>query len=116
MDVLGQRSAPGSLTTTAIAVARGIAHAREVRGLGRVHGINCARPRDPEPEIAKPAKRRALISGEKPKEIHVAVKSSLIRRFFASLVLPRARCARCMPLPGGLRCNPGGSFVLNRRP
>ena len=36
-------------STPAIAVPRSIAHARDVRGLGRVHGINCARPRDPEP-------------------------------------------------------------------
>ena len=29
--------------------------------------------------------------------------------------LPPARCAQSQPLPGGLRCNPGGSFALNFR-
>src|SRR4051794_27022492 len=33
--------------------------------MARAHGSSYARPRDPEPAIAKPARRRVCISGEK---------------------------------------------------
>ena len=41
----------------------------------RAHGSNYAPPRDPEPEIAKPARRRVCISGEGRGNLVLAIES-----------------------------------------
>ena len=107
MDVLGQRSAPGGLTTPALAVARSIAHAREVRGLGRVHGSifrEAARPRTQNSKTRRSggsAYRRSR--GNSYLGRHELPSN---RRYFASPVLATGEVRPGKPLPGGLRCNP----------
>src|SRR4051812_11678342 len=112
MDVLGQRSAPGGVTTPALAVARRIAHAREVRGLGRVHGSSYARPRDPEPIKHKPAWKGGSAYPARPGKLEVwQLRASLTSPNFASPVLATGEVYPGKSLPGGLRCNPGGPFA-----
>ena len=77
----------------------------------------CARPRDPEPEIAKPAEAAGL-------HIRRTGESSCLwqdelplnrRRFASPSFAPQAKYALGQPLPGGCCCTPEATFVPNCR-
>ena len=83
------------------------------RGIGRARPI-CARPR-PRTHKQKPAwKRRVCIPARPGNSVLADRASPKSPHFRKPRFLPRAKCARGEPLPGGLRCNPGGSFAVIR--
>ena len=91
--------------------------AHGARGIRCAHGSICARPRHRDPEIAKPARKAGLHTGRGRGSSSVWRQraSPNLADFRKPLWRAPAKCAQSQPLPGGLRCNPGGSFALNFR-
>src|SRR4051794_33427761 len=93
-----------------------LVHARGARGIRCARNSIFARPRHRNPETQNPPRKAGLHSPVARKLIDLAIKSfPETANFRKPQFLPRATCAPARPLPGGLRCNPGGSFALDFR-
>ena len=96
-----------------------LAQARAARGIRRAHGSICARPRHQNPEIAKPASKggSAIPAGagktRQSGDTEIPLTSPNFRK---PLWRAPAKCAQNQPLPGGLRCNPGGYLCSKSSP
>src|SRR4051794_36578572 len=92
------------------------ARSRGARNVPRA-GPDLREAETPEPEIAKPASKggSAIPAGGR-ETLGVAIERfPYLADFSKPLWRAPAKCAQSQPLPGGLRCNPGGSFALNFR-